>query len=55
MGLVPKPVRQAGAAPLPEPSQLSDLATLRASDLRVSAILAKRPCGRCKTPTPSDI
>lgn len=34
MGLVTKPARQEGAAPLPEPSQPSDLATRWASDLR---------------------
>jgi hypothetical protein len=34
MGFVPKPVRQVGASPLPEPSQTFDLATCWASDLR---------------------
>jgi hypothetical protein len=40
MYLLRKYVRQADAAPLPEPSQPSDLATLRAGDLRDLAILA---------------
>lgn len=41
MYLLRKYVRQAGAAPLPEPSQPSDPATLRAGDLRRSATLAR--------------
>ena len=41
MYLLRKYVRQAGAAPLPEPSQPSDPATRWAGDLRRSAPLAK--------------
>lgn len=41
MYLLRKYVRQAGAAPLPEPSQPSDPATLWAGDLRRSATLAR--------------
>ena len=41
MYLLCKYVRQAGAAPLPEPSQPSDPETLRAGDLRRSATLAR--------------
>jgi len=53
MYLLRKYVRQAGAAPLPEPSQPSDPATLRASDLRRSSPFASRPMDGQNLPSPA--
>lgn len=51
MYLLRKYVRQAGAAPLPEPSQPSDPATRWAGDLRGRcAPCQSRPGGTAKTP-----
>jgi len=51
MYLLRKYVRQAGAAPLPEPSQPSDPATLWAGDLRRSATLARDVLADGQNPT----
>jgi len=51
MYLLRKYVRQAGAAPLPEPSQPSDPATRWAGDLRGSATLARAVLADGQNPT----
>ena len=51
MYLLRKYVRQAGAAPLPEPSQPSDPATLWAGDLRGLRPLSEPSWRTAKTPS----
>ena len=51
MYLLRKYVRQAGAAPLPEPSRPSDPATRWAGDLRGSAPLARAVLADGQNPT----
>ena len=51
MYLLRKYVRQAGAAPLPEPSLPSDPATRRAGDLRRSSPLARAVLADSQNPT----